>query len=240
MHCPRLSAAPTPARQFGRGEQEGTAARVQQPLGRRAGLDRIVRQTVRLQVILLFVIHRHEQPLRDREARPAHYQQRGRDCGARTAKKTHHRHHDSVGGILLFAKSSSRRACGTSALCGYARIMCSRCAAAPVASFFRRGIAPTPAHLRRPENPSPAREFVSDRDGLGVVSHRRLAARPSATAATELQPNARRRRRCRSLRARERLPRAGAVSTLRRAISPVRARLRRFSCHCEVARRQVS
>ncbi len=61
------------------GEQERAAAIVEQPLGRRARLDRGVRQPVRLEVVLLRVVHRHEQPLRgERRAwHERHEHQRG-------------------------------------------------------------------------------------------------------------------------------------------------------------------
>ena len=65
-----MPASPACAPQLRRvGEEERSAAIVQQPLGRRARLDRVVGQAVRLEMILLRVVHRNEQPLRARSRR---------------------------------------------------------------------------------------------------------------------------------------------------------------------------
>ena len=150
------------APQLGRvGEQERAAAIVQQPLGRRAGLDRVVREAVRLEVVLLGVVHRHEQALRARDCAERDDSNNAATTRARESRNRH-RHH-GVGGMALFARSSSRRACGTSALCGYVRIMCSRCVAAPgrVALAAQAG-APTRARPAAPRAyPCPGRECAS-------------------------------------------------------------------------------
>src|SRR6185312_10414185 len=111
--------------QIGRvGQQERAAAIVEQPLGRRAGLDRVVGEAVRLEVILLRVVHRNEELL-GQGGRRAHGEQAGGDeqrAPGRGAERLFelvqfiHAHYTD--GVAALRASSSRRACGTSALCG--------------------------------------------------------------------------------------------------------------------------
>src|SRR5204863_2827196 len=45
-------------------QEERTAAVIEQPLGLHPGLERAIRESVRLEMILLPIVHRDEQPLR--------------------------------------------------------------------------------------------------------------------------------------------------------------------------------
>src|SRR5260221_2715295 len=111
------------------GHEKRAAAIVEQPFRLHAGLHRVVGQAIGLEVIGLCIIHRHEQTLSA--------------CGGRREYERKRRTNDSrvlyeLGGTVPRSCSSSRRACGSSALCGALRMRCSKRAVALARSPRRR------------------------------------------------------------------------------------------------------
>ena len=170
------------------GEQERTAAIVQQPLGRRAGLDRVVRQPVRLEMILLRVVHRHEQPLRDARARRADRRSNSGDDARARSHETHHRRSSWVGGIPLFDQTRARDAPAARARSADMRESCARDAPP------RRPSSPLRAKKRAHsssacgasgESFSCSTNPLPERDGRGIVPQRRVDAAPRCSSSSD-------------------------------------------------------
>src|SRR5256885_2107886 len=121
------------------GEQERPTAVVEQPLGFDPGLHHAIGDTVGLEMVGLRVVHGDQERGTDRlwDGR-TETENAGTDRQPnRAADRPYELSPSHDFGIAPLARSSSRRASGTTALAGYARIRCSSCAIAAAVCCWR-------------------------------------------------------------------------------------------------------